>query len=51
MKSFMELSYDKRKAMGIAGRQHMEAVFAKEKVVDETIKRINTVMNRKEEND
>ena len=51
MKSFMELSYDKRKAMGIAGRQHMEAVFAKEKVVDETIKRINTVMNWKEEND
>ena len=51
MKSFMELSYDKRKAMGIAGRQHMQEVFAKEKVVGETIRRINTVMNRREEND
>ena len=49
MQSFTELSYDKRKAMGIAGRQHMEAVFAKEKVVGETIRRINSVMNRKEE--
>ncbi len=51
MKSFMELSYDKRKAMGIAGRKYIETVFAKEKVVSETINRIQTVMNWKEEND
>ena len=51
MKSFADLSYDKKEAMGIAGRQHIETVFAKEKVVGETIKRINTVMNWKEEND
>lgn len=51
MKSFIALSYDRRKAMGIAGRKHMEDVFAKEKVVDETVSRINTVMNWKEEND
>lgn len=51
MKSFIALSYDRRKAMGIAGRKHMEDVFAKEKVVNETVSRVNTVMNWKEENE
>lgn len=37
MKQFTELSYDERKAMGLAGRKRMEAFFDKKKVVDETI--------------
>lgn len=40
MKKFMELSYERKKLMGIEGRMHMEAIFDKEKVVEETIKRI-----------
>ena len=40
MKKLAELPYDKRKEMGIAGRKHMEEVFDKRKVVDETIKHI-----------
>ncbi len=51
MKRYSALSFDSRNKMSITGRQHMEAVFAKEKVVGETIRRINTVMNWKEEND
>lgn len=38
MKSFTELTYDERKTMGLAGRKHMEEVFDKKKVVEETIK-------------
>lgn len=37
MKKFAELPYEERKAMGLAGRKHMEEVFDKKKVVDETI--------------
>ena len=37
MKKFTELSYEQRKAMGLAGRKHMEEVFDKGKVVAETI--------------
>lgn len=37
MKKFIRLSYEERKEMGIAGRRHMEVVFDKKKVVEETI--------------
>ena len=37
MKKFIELPYDCRKAMGLAGRKHMEEIFDKKKVVKETI--------------
>ena len=37
MERFMELSREERIAMGKSGRQHMEAVFDKEKVVAETV--------------
>lgn len=37
MKKFAELPYEERKAMGLAGRNHMEDVFDKKKVVAETI--------------
>lgn len=37
MKRFTELSYEARKAMGLAGREHMENIFDKKKVVAETI--------------
>lgn len=37
MKKFTELPYEERKAMGLAGRKHMEEVFDKKKVVAETI--------------
>lgn len=37
IKRFMELSYEEKKAMGVAGRRHMEEVFDKKKVVEETI--------------
>lgn len=37
MKKFAELPYDKRKAMGLAGRKYMEEFFDKTKVVAETI--------------
>ena len=40
MKSFSELSYDQRKAMGLAGRKHMEEVFDKKKVVEDTIRHL-----------
>ena len=36
-KKFIRLSYEERKEMGIAGRRHMEVVFDKKKVVEETI--------------
>lgn len=37
MKKFITLSYEERKAMGLAGRRRMEDVFDKKKVVKETI--------------
>lgn len=37
MKKFTELSYNERKAMGLAGRKRMEEVFDKKKVVKETV--------------
>lgn len=40
VKKFMELSYEEKKAMGIVGRKHMEEVFDKKKVVEETRKRL-----------
>ena len=38
MKAFIGLSYEKKMAMGIAGRRHMEDVFDKKKVVEATMK-------------
>ena len=38
MKQFTKLSYVQRKAMGLAGRKHMEEVFDKKKIIEETIK-------------
>lgn len=40
MKKFVKLSYEERKAMGLAGRRHMENVFDKKRVVGETIKEL-----------
>lgn len=40
MKKFMALSYEDRRAMGIAGRKRMEDIFDKRKVVDMTISRL-----------
>jgi galacturonosyltransferase len=37
MRRFLELSWDQREAMGLAGRQHMEAVFDKKQVVARTV--------------
>lgn len=37
MKKFTELPYEERKAMGLAGRKHMEKVFDRKKIVEETI--------------
>ena len=40
LKQFISLSYEERKAMGIAGRKRMEKLFDKRKVVEETIIRL-----------
>lgn len=40
MKKFVTLSYEQRKAMGIVGRKHMEGVFDKKKVVENTIQQL-----------
>lgn len=40
MRKFIELRYEERKAMGLAGRKHMEKVFDKKSVVRSTIGRI-----------
>lgn len=40
MKKFAQLPYEKKSAMGISGRRHMEAVFDKERVVAETVARL-----------
>lgn len=41
MKKFIELSYDEREAMGVAGRKRMVEIFDKKKVVADTIKAMN----------
>lgn len=41
MKQFLTLSHDRREAMGVSGRKHMETVFDKKLVVSETIKHLN----------
>ena len=38
MKWFMELPYEDKVKMGSAGRQRMEEIFDKKKVVEETLK-------------
>lgn len=38
MKRFLEMRHEERSAMGRAGRKHMEEVFDKKKVVEQTIK-------------
>ena len=40
MNQFCELSYEERKAMGLESRKHIEKLFDKDKVVKETIKRM-----------
>lgn len=40
MKRFSGLSYDDRKAMGLAGRKRMEALFDRKQVVKDTIARL-----------
>lgn len=40
MKQFLSLTYEERKNMGIAGRNHMESVFDKETVVIKTMQAI-----------
>ena len=40
MKKFYELSYEERKAMGLASRKHMEKIFDKKIVVEDTIKEL-----------
>ena len=40
MKRFAQLSMEERKAMGLAGRKRMEALFDKKTVVDQTIARL-----------
>jgi galacturonosyltransferase len=37
MKAFLALPHPRREAMGTAGRTHMETVFDKQKVVEQTI--------------
>lgn len=40
MKRFAEMSIEERKEMGLCGRKHMEEIFDKKKVVEETVKRL-----------
>ena len=40
MKKFSELTYEERKAMGLASRKHMKKVFDKKIVVEDTIKEL-----------
>ncbi len=40
MKEFLALSYEERRQMGLVGRKHMEQVFDKKKVVEETLARL-----------
>jgi galacturonosyltransferase len=45
MKKFINLSYEERKVMGLAGRKRMEDIFDKRKVVEETINAMNLPNN------
>lgn len=40
MKTFTELPEEERRQMGLAGRKHMEDVFDKKAVVQETMQRL-----------
>ena len=40
MKTFLQLSHEEKRQMGLAGRKHMEDVFDKKKVVSDTIVRL-----------
>lgn len=40
MKKFTELSYEERRAMGLAGRRRMEDLFDRKEVVENTIKKL-----------
>ena len=40
MKTFLQLSHEEKRQMGLAGRKHMEDVFDKKKVVSATIVRL-----------
>ena len=40
MKKFAYLSYEERMKMGLLGRKHMESVFDKEIVVEDTISKL-----------
>ena len=44
MKMMCELSYEEKKAMGVAGRERMEKVFDKKRVVEETIGELEGVL-------
>lgn len=44
MKQMCTLSYEEKKAMGVAGRERMEKVFDKRKVVEETIGELEGVL-------
>lgn len=46
MKRFAELSYEERKAIGVAGRKHMEEVFDRKKVVKRTIDHLFLAVDR-----
>lgn len=41
MRLFLELTYEERSQMGVQGRKHMEALFDKNIVVEDTIKGLN----------
>lgn len=43
MKKFIKLTYAERKAMGLAGRKHMEESFDKEEIVFETMEAMNQI--------
>ena len=40
MKKFIDLSYEEKKMMGLAGRQRMEQMFDKKMIVAETINKL-----------
>ena len=43
IRNFVEFSYEQRRAMGQAGRKHMELMFDKKKVVEKTIVKLNDI--------
>ena len=45
MRKFVVLSYEQRRQMGLAGRKRMEKMFDKRKVVESTIKKINSILS------